>query len=398
MSAPSTSELDRLFSQYRAALNIARDENVADSTRSKAEQDACDLRLRLDEANLARQHEAELDQSRAAMEGIIRPIGHPGAMQRTADVQAFVAEPTPDGPQKRTLMVPMQMRADEEWYKGGANVYGQYTYTSDIAATVVHHENAESGVALAGPKVITTDQGRDLLWPTLTTDATAALTAERSAATLTYPVFGQQTIKSYRIDGYFVLTAEFMRDSQVDVAGEIAELAGRALATKYASYLAVGTGTDEPQGLSVGATSGKTAASATTFTFPELQDLYLSVLPRARRNGAFIMGSTAFGLTFKMTDDDSRPLLQPAVSAAASDTLMGRPIFEDAAYPSCVASAKPVTFGDTSGYLVRNVGPIVVERDDSVFFTKWETVIRFGHFFDARILGDSIKALTMAAA
>lgn len=394
-------ELKRMHADYRHAIEVARDESQPDEARDKATEDAADLRLKLDEGIIEATRDAEIGQARSRMDEILRPVGEPvmGVDPLLQSIRDFCTPPEKGvTPIKRMVELPLAKRADEEWFKDTAkSTKAGYLYGSEIASNVIYHENAESGVLASGPTYVDTSHGRTILYPMLATDASAAQTAERVAATLTYPVFSQPQLDSYRQDGYMTLTEELARDTEMDVWPIVTEVATRALATKIASQVASGTGTTMPDGLPIIAANGKTATAKTTFTYDELTDLYLSVLPGARARGSWIAGSTAFGIIFKMKDADGRPFMQPAPAAGMSDTLMGKPIREDAAYPASTTGLKPVTFGDVSAYHVRRIGGIRIERDDSVYFTQFESVVRFAAFIDATLFDvNKVKALTLA--
>jgi HK97 family phage major capsid protein len=396
----TAAEIQRLFEDYRSAHNVAVDQEAEEETRDKATKDACDLRLKLDEAMIASVRDIEIGNARSAMDEFLRPTGTPapsvdplvrGILDMFAPPEQGVT------PTKRSVVIPLK-RANEEWGKQGATPFATYLYGSELMTDVLYHENAESGVLASGVTYVDTDHGRTIKWPLLATDASSAQTAERTAATLTYPVFSQPQLDSYRQDGRMTLTEELVRDTAMNVWPIVTEVASRALATQIASQLATGTGTTMPDGLPIVCASGKTAASKTTFTYPELQDLYLSLLPGARMRGSWIAGSSAFGIIMKMVDDNGRPYMQPAIAAALPDTLMGKPIREDAAYPACTTTLKPVTFGDVSAYRVRRIGGVRIERDDSVYFTQFESVVRFAAFIDADLFDTAkVKALTLAA-
>ena len=390
-----------LHAEYRHAIEEARDESLPEETRDAAAIAAADLRLKLDEGIIDATRDAEIGEARSRMDDILRPVGQPamGVDPLTQSIRDFCTAPEQGvTPTKRYVELPVAKRADEEWFKDTAKtVKAGYLYGSELVANVLYHENAESGVLVSGVTYVDTDHGRTILYPVLVTDATAAQTAERGTAGLTEPVFGQPQLDSYRQDGYMVLTEELARDTEMNVWPIVTDVATRALATQIASQVAAGTGTTMPDGLPVIAANGKTAAAKTTFTYDELIDLYLSVLPGARARGSFIVGSTAFATIFKMKDADGRPYMQAAPSVGMSDTLMGKPIREDAFYPACTTGLKPITFGDVSAFHVRRIGGIRIERDDSVYFTKFESVVRFAAYIDSTLFDTAkVKALTLA--
>jgi len=330
--------------------------------------------------------DAEVAESRAKIEDVIHPAGDAAMTvkdEMLRSIENFCSAPTEATPIKRYLTIPLaQYRANEEWWMGGATPYASYTAATKLMTDLIYHENAESGVLAAGPSYIDTADGNTLYWPMLATDATAALTAERVAATLTYPVFSKPQLDSYRQDGYMVLTKEMIRDSSLNLMQIVGDVASRALATKVASQLAAGTGTTMPDGLPTKAATGVSAAAKTTFTSDELIDLYLSVLPGSRARGSWIAGSSALGIIFKLKNDEGDYILHDIMKGGVG-TILGKPLFEDAAYPACTTGLKPVTFGDVSQYRVRRIGGVNIERDDSVYFTQFESVVRFSTYMDA---------------
>lgn len=391
----TAAELSRLHELYRKAGEVARDESESEEAREKALADVVDLREKLDEALIEAQRDREVDAARAGLELQRKEIPHDPLVQAMRD---WAAPPTENGPKSRSIEIPL-IRANEEWFKDtDSTVKAGYTYASQLMTNLIFHENAESGVLAAGPTYIDTDHGRNLKWPMLATDASAAQTSERTAATITNPVFSQPELDSYRQDGYMVLTEELIRDSEINIWMAVSEVASRALATKVASSVANDDGSSKPHGLAHAAASGVSGSLSTDFTADELIDLYLSVLPGSRMRGKWVLGSTAFAKVFKMKDGEGRYLFNPAVAAGVPDTILGKPMFEDAAYPACTAGLKPVTFGDVSSYYVRRIGGVRVERDDSVAFTSFETTVRFAQFIDADLFDTArVKCLTLSS-
>ena len=414
-------QIEQMHKDYRRAFEVAHDESAEQETRDAAVKDACDLRLMIDAAVAESLRAIEIGQARSAMDDILRPAGQPAMTVDpfTRSLMDFVRQPERGvTPPKRGIEVPWSgktahtsgipqsailqtsaQRANEEWFHDtGSTVKAGYLGATmvEYMTNVIWHENAESAVLQSGVTFVDTPDGRQLQWPKLSTDASSALTAERTAATLTYPVWAPLLLDSYRYDGYMTLTEAFVRDSIMDVWPIVNEVAARASATIVASELASADGSAKPNGLANAATSGKTAAAKTTFTFSELQDLYLSLLPGARARGSWIAGSTAYGIIMKMVDDNGRPMMQPAIAAGLPDTLMGKPIREDASYPACTTGLCPVTYGDVSSYHVRRIGGFRIERDDSVYFTQFETVVRFSVNIDADLLDTAkVKKLTL---
>ena len=348
---------------------------------------------------------AETDRARSGLASVIYP--ERGGIRTAptigeAEVRAWL---DPENP-KRSLYLPLgaQSRSNEEWWKDvGSTVKAGYTVPTSLLDRVIYHINGESSI-WAPSYHLNTSTGEDITVPVLATDATAHLTAEKTAATITNPVFGSETLKSYRLDGFFVLSMELMRDSGVDVTRLVGDAAGRAIGTLLGQYLATGTGSGEPEGITIGSTSAATCASKTVFTLNELKTLYYSVPAGARRNGCFIMGTDSIALLATLIDDNGNYIWQPALIAGQPDTLFGRPCLEDCHMPSLASGNRPIVFGDLSNYFyIRTVdratsGGILLEFDSSPLFTSFEVTARWAIWTDSRVMGGGgeIKYLALA--
>ena len=392
--------LDRKAKAITDAREIASSDeyeagdSVAEESYSRAVEDARRFSKLEKEESERIAMEAETAEARAKLESVIHAAATDPVITAmdpmVRAIENFCSEPTEATPVKRYLTIPFTKRANEEWFKDTGQVTkAGYTYASTLVSDIIWHENAESGVLQAGPTYIDTADGNTLLWPRLATDASAAQTAERTAATITYPVFAQNQLDSYRQDGYMTLTHELIRDSQVNIMQAVGEVASRALATQVATQLAAGTGTTMPDGLPIKSAVGKAAAAKTTFTSDELIDLYLSVMPGSRSRGSWIAGSAALAIIFKLKNDDGDYILHDISKDRGVGTIMGKPLYEDAAYPASTSGLKPVTFGDVSAYRVRRIGGVNIERDDSVYFTQFESVVRFSTYLDADLFDTS---------
>lgn len=280
--------------------------------------------------------------------------------------------------------------------------YAYYNIATKLWNEVVYHENAQSGVLKAGPKIIRTPGDGPLQIPVLSTDAAAAAGTEGSApANSTYPVFTRPELKAYRVDGYMVVSDEMMRSPDYPFYDVLSEIAARALATQEAIVLARGGGTTEGNGLFPQATAGITAASQTTFTMDELRQLYFKPVAGERANGKFLMSTIAMQTLALMKDGTGNYLWRGATEATLPDTLLGKPCIEEAhadANNAIAATEKHVVFGSVDGFWVRYAGGLVIEPSKEFSFTSWLTVIRFALWMDCGLVRPgSIYRLTQHA-
>jgi HK97 family phage major capsid protein len=283
-----------------------------------------------------------------------------------------------------------------------STVYSSYLAPATTLARLHWHENAQSGVLKAGPTIIQTTDYNKLYWPKFLTDAAASATpgTQGGAATVTNPVFSRAELDSWRIDGFFAVSNEMLRSSIMNFEAVLAEAAARAIATQVATYLAAGTGSSQPQGLGgadTTTTAGKTAADDTSFTVDELIELKLSVLPQARMNGTWLFGTSAYLALNLKKDGEGQYLLRPSANAGEPEMLLGNPIYEEAGYPAVTTGLIPVTFGDVSQFIVREVGPVVFEASEEFAWSSFETTFRFAKWMDSELLDTAAcKHLVMA--
>lgn len=329
--------------------------------------------------------EAQNAEARAEIEDIVRPKDLRQAEEsRAQEIREFVTQGDP----RTTLWIPIPERRTAITTTDAATTYGSYTVPEQWWNQVQMHANAASGVLASNVTVLRTAGGEELNIPTLATDAAAALTAQATAPSEVHPVFGQNVLNAYRLDGFFTVSKEFLQDSAINVEGFLQEAAARAIATLAGTYAATGTGTSQPQGVNDSTevtTAGVTTAVATDFTMDEVWDLYLSVLPAYRARGEWIASSTAYAKLMKMKNDEGSYMISNPTSTEPA-MLIGKPLREDAGFEACTAGLCPLFFGDFSTYWVRWARGLEFTRDDSFQFTSFASTFRWAAWFDSEFM------------
>ncbi len=214
--------------------------------------------------------------------------------------------------------------------------------------------------------ILRTGSGNDIPWPTMNdTGNKGRLLAESAATTATDPATNNVTLGAYKFSSDSVLVPyELLEDE--DVAPELPSILNSALAERLGriieQYCTTGTGSSQPNGIVTAASLGKTAASATAITFPELINLEHSVDP-AYRNGpgvGYMMNDAIVEALRLINDSDGRPLwTDGSVQEGTPSRLHGRPAYINQEMASSIATtAKTVLFGQLSKYKVRQVNNI----------------------------------------
>ncbi len=253
---------------------------------------------------------------------------------------------------------------------------GGYTVAPDTSfyGRVVSALKFFGGVEAAPVTVLTTATGADL--PIATDDDTSNMGAivaeEGSHASGTAITFGQTTLKAYMFSSKIVkVSLQLLQDSSIDIEGFLARKFGERIGRARNYYFTVGVGTSQPQGITVGASTGRTCASGytTSCTADDLLRLKHSV-DIAYRNPAtarWMYADTTALVIALLKDGDGQYLLKPGLTEGAPDMLLGYRVIINNDMPAMAASEKSVAFGDFSAYHVRNVAGLTVIRLNELY-------------------------------
>lgn len=253
---------------------------------------------------------------------------------------------------------PFEMRAPQASSPGSA---GGYLIPTDLLNRMVETLKAFGGLMSLANEMVTA-AGNPLQWPT--NDDTAAkgrIIAENAQVNQVALTFGQNQIGAHiYTSDLFLVPWSLLQDSVFDLDGFVARKAGERIGRAVAEHLAIGDGTDEPQGLMTGASVGHTGAvsAAAALTYDDLIDLEHSVDPayRDRPGVRFVMNDATLKLARKLKDLDDRPLWQPSLQAGVPSSLNGRPYTIDNGIAAPAPSAVSLGFGDVrAAFIVRRV-------------------------------------------
>ena len=140
------------------------------------------------------------------------------------------------------------------------------------------------------------------------------------------------------------------------------------------------------------------AAAVAAITVDELIDLQELLVDGYQANASWIMKQSTRAIIRKLKDSNGQYLWQPAITAGAPSTILGRPAFTDDAMAAATAGNVSVIYGDLSGYYARFAGPVRVERSDDFKFQNDQAVFRFLQRADGDIVDTAaIAKLTQAA-
>lgn len=278
--------------------------------------------------------------------------------------------------ERRTYELPLREAIEAR----ALNTTGSPAVKQDITGQLWMHL-IETATVAGISTVITTSKGNPMPVPTTTGDPTGAQYAEGAPINPSDPTLVSRMLNSYDFKSLTYVSTQLLEDEAFDVAGLIAQQAGRAVGSTLGAALVSGNGTTAPGGVSTLATLGKTGATgaAGAFTADDLIDLFFSVIAPYRNSpkAAWLMRDASLASVRKLkTSGSGEYLFTPAATVGAPDTMLGKPLHTDPNVPAVGLSAKSVLFGDFGAYYTRVVNGIRFERSDDFRFNTDEVAFR----------------------
>ncbi|MET5290176.1 phage major capsid protein [Raoultella planticola] len=277
---------------------------------------------------------------------------------------------------------------------------GGYTVPTQMLNKIVDAMKAYGGIASVA-QILNTSNGQDITWSTSDgTSEEGELLAENSAASEGDVTFGTAVLGAKKLSSKIIrVSNELLQDSGVDIeaylAGRIAQRIGRG----EAKYLIQGTGAGtptQPKGLAASVTNTVNTASATAFTWKEMNALRHEVDPayRTAPQIRWAFNDKTLQVVEEMEDNQGRPLWLPSIIGGAPATVLNVPYVVDQGIADLGAGNKFIYFGDFNRFIVRRVTYMTLKRLVERYAEYDQTAFLAFHRFDC-VLEDTaaIKAL-----
>jgi HK97 family phage major capsid protein len=225
----------------------------------------------------------------------------------------------------------------------------------------------------AGARVITVTGTDSFNVPTLSHSTAAVKTSEEGAYSEVEPTVGEVTFVPMKLTKLVKVSEELLMDSRIDLMRQVLmpdfEQAFAAAENSYFTTGA-GSGSSEPQGITVGASdSGVTTSTASTISADNIIDTYHALGYLYRQNAVWLMNDTTIKAIRKLKETTTGNYLwQPGLTAGQPDTIMGRPVYTLNTMPELgTEDNKVIIFGDLSYYWIVDFGSESVRRLDELY-------------------------------
>lgn len=247
--------------------------------------------------------------------------------------------------------------------------------------------------------VIATTTGNSLPMPTVDdTSNTGALVSENTATSATDVTLAQITFGAYTYKTVVTSSNELLQDTGLDLPTIIGELMGERIGRSEAAAFATGTGSSQPQGVTVGSSAGVTAASTTAITINEILGLINSVDAAYQPTSSFMLHQTVWTYLLKLQDGQGRNLIPINYGDGIAPKIWGYPVVINNNMSAAITTGLiTALFGDFSKFYIRDAGPLEVKRSEEFLFTSNATAFLAVGRRDSKVVQSAaIKRLTQA--
>lgn len=270
---------------------------------------------------------------------------------------------------------------------------GGYTIPKAFASSVIEKLNKETLMRKIS-SVISTSSTTQI--PVEAARPEFKWLAEAAAFSEANATFSKIELNAHKCGGVIKLSTEILEDSSIDIESYIRNKMYDALSDLEEQAFLNGTGTNQPTGVCSGLTASVTTATQTSVKYEEVLDLYYALAKSYRANACFIVSDSFEKQLRLIKDGNGLPIWQPALSAGAPNTLLGRPIYTSEFLPAVAKDAMPAVFGDFSYYQIADRGGISLQRLNELYAINGQIGLLIQKRVDAKLtLADAVKALKM---
>lgn len=247
----------------------------------------------------------------------------------------------------------------------GTNSAGGYLVPRGFSGELEKTMKAYGGM-LQVSRIIPTATGNLLDWPTNNDTANKGrLLSENSDAESgsTDLVYGTMQLAAYTFTSDLIrVSNQILQDSAFDLNTEVLSALAERLGRAQNYYYTVGSGSSQPQGVTVGVT-GYTSAALGALTFDNLIDLMHSVDPAYRGNASWMFNDATLAVIRKLKDGDNNYIWTMGdTRTSAPDAILGKPYTINQDMASVGTSTKSVLFGDFQKFAIRQVQSVTLRR------------------------------------
>lgn len=256
----------------------------------------------------------------------------------------------------------------------GTGSEGGFLVPDDFVARITEKRDNASFVRAMGVNAIQTS--RDAIdVPAESTSLTKfSRTAEEGSYSTNDPSFAQNNIVVHKWTKLTKISEELLADDAANLEEFYANAVGRAMAQTEAYYVAIGSGTNQHQGIFVGGTTdGLTFDSSGNITPDEIYELFMKLKTGYQSNASWLMDNDTWRylITLRDSNDWAFRVADMATlntqGGPQAGTLYGHPVFLQDDIPVRAASTTVIMVGDPSYYALIERQGLQVSRNPYLY-------------------------------
>jgi HK97 family phage major capsid protein len=313
--------------------------------------------------------------------------------EATAELRAMIGEPAPV---VEAEVIPAEVRALAEGAPSvtfeardlvvGTDADGGHAVKTTLAQAIYEDLTADQDTLIGAVDLKVTPTGEPMEEVVTNGRSAAALVAENGAIGESNPSFSTVTLGAYKLGFHIPVSAELEQDAYAAIMPFVAKQATEAIRDGFGNLLVNGTGVSQPQGILAAGSTPTTTAAIGGPSYADLVNVYHSILPAGRGNASWIFNDDTVRQLRLLVDADGRSIWQPSLVAGTPDTIMGRPVLQDAGIPTTGANNVIGAFGDFKrGVVARMAGGIRADRSAEFAFLNDKVVYRFVVRVDSKV-------------
>lgn len=254
----------------------------------------------------------------------------------------------------------------------------------------------------AGARVLRV-AGTDMLRvPAMNQSSAAVITSEEAAFSEVEPTFSEITFVPTKFTKLVKVSDELVEDSRIDLMRQVLlPDYAQAFAQAENGYFATGTGTGQPQGITMGASdSTVTTQSATAINADNIIETYHALGYLYRQNAVWLMHDTTIKALRKLKETTTGQYLwQPGLTAGQPDTILGRPVYALNTMPELGTTGnRVIVFGDLSYFWIVDFGTEALRRLDELYAGTGQVGFRAYRRVDSHVVLSNALVYTAAGA
>jgi len=219
----------------------------------------------------------------------------------------------------------------------------------------------------------------------------------------TYPKtdgeYDNKVLEAWKVGGIIQVAEELLADESFNLVAHLNGLMIEGIGETEGTSFLTGDGVKKPLGLSQSVPAGntKTLAVLDTLSEADVEDLYLSVKAKYRKNATWFISDAFFKKVFKMKNANGEPIWSRGMTEDEPGRIYGRPYEIDDSLTG--AAGEPLAFfGDMKYYQIGDRGQMMIQRLDERYADEGMVGFKVYKRTDGKLTIDETVAMLQNAA